>query len=135
MNDCFKSFMLNYGVDAKSISSYFSYVKNSYEKFMKKDLKNAPTIYERLFVLSKRSRVRYCEYMISLIKAEQQHPCSTHSKKTYGQAIFIPRFCQEFQEFSTMRGMLTTILFSVDKIVEKMWICGEKVDYFDRGIA
>ena len=34
-----------------------------------------------------------------------------------------------------MQRMLTTILFSVDKIVEKMWICGGMVDYFDCGIA
>ncbi len=82
MKQTFKSFMLANGVDAKSISSYFSYVKNSYEKFMKKDLKKYATVYDRLFELSKRSRIRYCEYVISLLNAEIQHPCSTYSKKT-----------------------------------------------------
>lgn len=82
MKQTFKSFMLVNGVDAKSISSYFSYVKNAYEKFMKKDFKKQSTIYDRLFELSKRSRVRYCEYVISLLNVELQHPCSTYSKKT-----------------------------------------------------
>ena len=40
-------------------------------------------------------------------------------------SAFYSNFCQEFQEFSTMRRVLITTLFPVDKIVEKMWICGK----------
>ncbi len=82
MKQCFKQFMLNNGVDTKSVASYFSYVKNAYEKLLKRDFKKFPTVYDRLLVLSKRSRVMYCEYLISLIQAEQQHPSSEYSKKT-----------------------------------------------------
>ena len=74
--------MLANGVDKKSLSSYFSYVKNSYEKFSAKDFKKFPSIYDRLFVLTKRSRVIYCEYLISLLQAELQYPYSTYPKKT-----------------------------------------------------
>ena len=82
MKKYFKTFMLANGVADKSISSYFSYVKGTYEKFAKKDFKKYPTIYDRLLVLTKRSRVMYCEYLISLLKAELQHPYSHYSKKT-----------------------------------------------------
>ncbi len=78
----FKQFMLNNGVDEKSIRSYCSYVKSSFEKFLTRDFKKHQTIYNRLFILNKRSRVIYCEYLISLIKAELQHPCSVFPKKT-----------------------------------------------------
>ena len=69
MKQYFKQYMLNNGMDANCISSYFTYVKKSYEKFMRKDCKKYPTIYDRLDVLTKHSRVIYCEYLISLIKA------------------------------------------------------------------
>lgn len=82
MQDAFKLFMLNNGVDQKSVPSYCSYVKNAFEKFLKKDFTKHQTVYNRLTLLNKRSRAIYCEYLISLIKAELQHPHSAFPRKT-----------------------------------------------------
>lgn len=84
MKQLFKDFMINNNVNIKSVSSYFSYVKNAYETFMVKDIKKFPTIYERLSVLTKRSRIMYCEYIISLINAEIKNPHTKYAKKTLG---------------------------------------------------
>jgi len=82
MKTAFEKFMLDNDVDIVSISSYFSYVKKAYEKFLPKDLKKYGSIYDRLLLLNRRSCIKYCEYLISILKAEIKDPTSTHSEKT-----------------------------------------------------
>ena len=81
MKNHFKQFMLDNEIDPKSVPSYLSYVKKSYEKLLPKYYKKYPTIYDRLYNLNKHSRTMFCEYLISRIKVEISSPSKSFPKR------------------------------------------------------
>lgn len=82
MKNHFKQFILDNGIDQKSVPSYLSYVNKSYEKLLPKCFKKYPTIYDRLYDLNKHSRSMFCEYLISRIKVEISSPSKSFPKRT-----------------------------------------------------
>lgn len=82
MKNHFKQFMLDNGIDQKSVPSYLAYVNKSYEKLLPNCFKKYPTIYHRLYDLRKHSRSMFCEYLISRIKVEISSPSTNFPRKT-----------------------------------------------------
>ena len=81
MKKHFLTFMTNEGMTKGSKDCYCAYVNKAYELFSKPHiLKTYPTIYDRMLDLTKRSRMKYCEYLISLLNVEIQSPLSDCNK-------------------------------------------------------
>ncbi len=81
MKKCFVDFMTDEGMTKGSRDCYCSYVKQAYELLVKPHtLRTYPTIYDRLIIYTKRSRVKFCDYLISLLNVEIQSPLSTVNK-------------------------------------------------------
>lgn len=82
MEVTFKEFMKDDGFTKGSIVSYNSYVNGAFKNFSGRTGHNYDTIYARLQTYTKTSRIRYCEYLLSLLTAEIADPNSQHNKKT-----------------------------------------------------
>lgn len=82
MESAFKEFMKDDGFTKGSIASYNSYINGTFKNFSGRTGHNYDTIYARLQTYTKTSRIRYCEYLISLLNAEIADPYSQHNKKT-----------------------------------------------------
>ena len=81
MKKHFITFMTNEGMTKGAKDSYCTYVNKAYELFSKPHiLKTYPTIYDRMLDLTKRSRIKYCEYLISLLNVEIHSPLSGCNK-------------------------------------------------------